>query len=38
MDKKLFLLWIHDKGLIGPETLSICDELIEVKQKTNYYE
>lgn len=32
-DGKDFKFWIHDAGFIGPETLTMCDELEEVTKK-----
>ena len=32
-DDKYFMMWIHDRGLIGPGTLTMCDHLEEVSKK-----
>jgi hypothetical protein len=32
-DGKLFLIWIHDDGQIGPSALSCCEYAEEVKKK-----
>ena len=33
-DNKYFQFWVHDRGFIGPITLSMCEEMEEVFLKT----
>jgi hypothetical protein len=33
-DDKFFKVWIHDAGFIGPETLTMCDYMEEVRSET----
>jgi hypothetical protein len=33
-DDKFFKMWIHDGGFIGPETLTMCDYMEEVRSET----
>jgi hypothetical protein len=33
-DGKFFKTWIHDAGFIGPETLTLCEYMEEVKQES----
>lgn len=33
-DGKFFKVWVHDAGFIGPETLTMCDYMEEVRSET----
>jgi len=32
LDNKLFKIWVHDAGFIGPSTLTLCEYLEEVSE------